>query len=152
MTAVIIGAGPAGLYTAIKCKENGLDVLVLDPRAGEYTRPGFLQNRVFQKMNLDLNGKLGVADGKPLHIKDLERKLYKKATDLGITIKKHEFMGLYADAQSPGILVEADGVVRRIPTEYVFDCTGRKRAVVDEVNRLDPDSPMQQTTIKRIFS
>lgn len=33
---VIIGAGPAGLSAAIQCKENGLDVIVLD----EFPKPG----------------------------------------------------------------------------------------------------------------
>jgi flavin-dependent dehydrogenase len=40
---VVIGAGPAGLYTAIKLRKAGvLDVVVCDPREGHYTRPGHL--------------------------------------------------------------------------------------------------------------
>ena len=37
----IIGAGPAGLYAALKAKQAGLDhVTILDIREGHYTRPG----------------------------------------------------------------------------------------------------------------
>ena len=37
---VIIGAGPAGLYAAIKLRLAGIrDLVIYDPRAGNYTRP-----------------------------------------------------------------------------------------------------------------
>ncbi|MFT4059555.1 MAG: NAD(P)-binding protein [Legionella sp.] len=38
MKKVIIGAGPSGLYTAIKLKKEGIhDIIIYDPRAGNYT-------------------------------------------------------------------------------------------------------------------
>ena len=45
---VIVGGGPAGLYTAIGLKKAGVgDVTIIDPRLGLYTRPGHLDRSVF---------------------------------------------------------------------------------------------------------
>lgn len=48
---VIIGAGLGGLYTAHRLINKGIspkDILVIDPRAGRYTRPGHLHKQEFQ--------------------------------------------------------------------------------------------------------
>ncbi len=75
MKKVIIGAGPAGLYTAIKLRKAGVkDVVVYDPRAGDYTRPGHLNRNVFSRAQDGLGFNFWSGD-KVGHIKDLERAL-----------------------------------------------------------------------------
>ena len=52
----IIGVGPAGLFTAIKLKKEGVDdLIVLDPRAGVYTRPGHLNINVFRSAEIGID-------------------------------------------------------------------------------------------------
>ena len=88
MKKVIIGAGPAGLYTAIKLRKAGVkDVVVYDPRAGDYTRPGHLNRNVFARAQDGLGFDFWSGD-KVGHIKDLERALYKEAQRLGIRLNR----------------------------------------------------------------
>ena len=150
MKKVIIGAGPAGLYTAIKLHREGLrDIVVYDPRAGHYTRPGHLNRNVFRNAETGLNFDFWPGD-KAGHIKDLERALYKEATRLGIKIENKRFLRLHEDAKRPGVVVGKDGMEELVEADYVFDCTGNRREVVSAVNHMIPDSPLKLTTITEL--
>lgn len=144
MRKVIIGAGPSGLYAAIKLRKSGIrDVVVYDPREGNYTRPGHLNQNVFtraqQGLDLDFWPK-----GERGHISDLEQSLYKEAKKLGIKIENKRFVRLHDDATKPGVVVAGtDGQEEIVEADYVFDCTGTRRAVVTAVNERIPDSPLQ---------
>ncbi|MBL7525108.1 hypothetical protein [Legionella bononiensis] len=150
MKKVIIGAGPAGLYTAIKLYKEGVrDLVVYDPRAGHYTRPGHLNRNVFKNAESGLKFDFWPGD-KAGHIKDLEKALYKEATRLGIKIENKRFLRLHEDAKRPGVVVDNDGMEELVEANYVFDCTGNRREVVAAVNHLIPDSPLKLTTITEL--
>jgi hypothetical protein len=149
MSNIIIGAGPAGLYAAIKLHQAGLrNITIYDPRAGTYTRPGHLNTDAYLKVKSAVPHAL-FSSSRTYHIKDLERELYKEAQRLGICIKKDVFVRLHQDPRSPGVVVfnqkkNKDDI---IPADYVFDATGTKRAVVTSVNKLDSASPLTLSPI-----
>ncbi len=141
---VVIGAGPAGLYFVNKLLKAGVstdDIAMYDPREGTYTRPGQLSMVVFSKIEQGLGEVLW--SGHDAHIKDVERKLYEKAKMAGVKIEKKRFVRLQQDVAQPGIIV-ADGEDKEefIVADYVFDCSGQARVVIQAVNRLCPDSPL----------
>ena len=156
---VICGGGPIGLYLAIRLKQMGVkNIVVYDPRTGDYTRPGHLNTSVFftaergLKMSFWDYSKIG-------HIKDLEKKLYKEAVKLNIDIEKKSFIGFINTPGKKGIVVkDLDGVQTEVECNIAFDCTGSRRDVVNAINLLQPDSftlkPIIQDTdifIKRHF-
>ena len=147
---VIVGAGPAGLYTAIKLAKAGVtDLVVVDPRAGSYTRPGHLKRNAFMKAEVGIGSYFWRGDSG--HIKDLERNLYKKAQDLGIRIEQKSFVGFQSDTVAPSVVVtNKEGVEEHLSADYVFDCTGSKRTVVHSVNSATPDSPLKLTTMTEL--
>ena len=147
---VIVGAGPAGLYTAIKFAKAGVtDLVVVDPRAGSYTRPGHLKRNAFMKAEVGIGSYFWGRDSG--HIKDLERNLYKKAQDLGIRIEQKSFVRFQSDTAAPSVVVtNTEGVEEHLSADYVFDCTGSKRTVVHSVNSAVPDSPLKLTTITEL--
>lgn len=140
---VIIGAGPAGLYTAIKFWQAGVrELVVFDPRAGVYTRPGHLDKKVIDKIETNLG--LSFHRNPTEHIKDAERHLYTEAQRLGINIQQKTFLSLHKEMGNSGIVVEnRDGSQEFIKTNYVFDCTGSKRVVVHQANSQLDDSSLK---------
>jgi len=143
---IIIGAGPAGLYTAIKLKKEGVDdLIVLDPRAGDYTRPGHLNINVFRSAEIGIDESFWPGD-KVGHIKDLERHLYTIALRLGIKIEKKRFIEIKpkdASSQAQIIVADAEGKEELIDCEYVFDCTGSRRVVINAVNDISASKPFK---------
>ena len=151
--AVIIGAGPAGLYAAIKLKKAGVNhVVVYDPRADNYTRPGYLGDITFKKAEAGIEKNFWFEEGvhKTGHIKDYERKLYEEAIQLGIKIEQKSFVRFHEDENAPGVVITDGTKTETVIDDYVFDCTGSKRVLVEEVNRIDPDSPMQITEFVKL--
>lgn len=149
MTKVIIGAGPAGLYTAIKLRKAGItDIIVFDPRAGNYTRPGHLNGQVFIEVGHSFNLHLWRIN-KRYHIKDLERVLYDEALKLGIKIENKRFLRLHQNEKQPGVFVD-NGVEEFIAADFVFDCTGTRREVIKAVNSIIPESPLKLTTFTKL--
>jgi tetratricopeptide (TPR) repeat protein len=144
---VIIGAGPAGLYTAIKFWQAGVrEFVVFDPRAGGYTRPGHLDKKIIDKIEINLG--LSVHRKPTEHIKDAERHLYAETQRLGINIQQKTFASLHKEMGNSGIIVEnRDGSQEFIKTDYVFDCTGSKRAVVHQANRQLDDCSLKISQI-----
>lgn len=142
---VIIGAGPAGLYAAIRLRQCGVKkLLVIDPRADTYTRAGFLRPAVSSHAEYFT----GFLFAPFRHIKDFERQFYQQALAFGITIVNHAFVRLYQDATHPGVIVkDMNGDEQKIEADYVLDCTGSKRKVVSNVNQLLDNSPLQTEEI-----
>lgn len=146
MRKLIIGAGPAGLCAAIELRRAGVNVIVLDPRADNYERPGHVSPSSFWAIQEMLGLKFWPQDTRG-HIKDLERKLYQEAQKLGITIEKKRFLRLHEHTMHRGVVVANEkGEEEIIEADYVFDCTGSRRAVIKSVNQIAPDSPLKLTT------
>lgn len=140
MINAIVGAGPTGLYSALVFAKAGKKGLVIfDPRAGEYTRPGHLHEHVLTKAEEGIAQKLGISG--LTHIKDFERKLYAMVLALGVRIEKKKFVRMQGSEQAPGIIVvDNEGVEEYIRADYVYDCTGSQRQVVHAVNALYPQA------------
>lgn len=101
---IIIGAGPSGLYTAIQLKKAGVeDVIVYDPRAGEYVRPGHINSTVLERAERGVGVKFNFPTDKTAHIKDVERLLWKHALSLGIPVEQKTFVGFNLDPK--GVIV-----------------------------------------------
>lgn len=157
MFNVIIGAGPAGLYAAIQFHRAGLrNIIIYDPRAGVYTRPGHISAQTFYEATKAISNTFKTNSSifellsqtrpiKTYHIKDLERTLYKTVQQLGIRIEKKSFLRLHQDNNAPGVIVlnNESGLEETVPADYVFDCTGSKRMVVSSVNCIVPSSPFK---------
>ncbi|MDI1351831.1 MAG: NAD(P)-binding protein [bacterium] len=146
---VIIGAGPSGLYTAIKLKKAGIkDVVIFDPRAGHYYRPGHLNQNAFYHAENELSFKFW--SPKAGHIKDFERALFKEAQRLNITIETKRFVRLHQDKISPGVVVQHNDMEEFIAADFVFDCTGNARRVVTAVNSVCPASTFRTVNITEL--
>lgn len=153
---VIVGGGPNGLYLAIKLYQAGVkDILVVDPRAGHYTRPGHIIGEAFEHAE-DSLGVLFSDSDEPIsfgHIKDIERVLYSHAVSLGIDICAQKFVGLRKGSQKrlPCVILEEAGKTNLVPVEYLFDCSGTKRVVINAVNDLmSPASPFRVTPMTEV--
>lgn len=86
---VIIGGGPIGLYLAYKLhKAKVKNIIIFDPRTGEYVRPGHVNLENFIKLERAL-GKTEFST-RFGHIKDFERALYKELLDLRIPAEKKQ--------------------------------------------------------------
>ena len=89
MRIVITGAGPIGLYLAIMLKRmtqgTANEIVVLDKRAGSYTRPGIVAKQAVEAIEKGLDLKIsGISSandtGEAIFIRDLEKALFKIAT------------------------------------------------------------------------
>lgn len=131
---VFVGASIAGLSGAIELKKRGLNPTVIDPRAGNYTRPGTIDLPIFDKLQEDV-----APDGKTItasssrHIKDAERELFRISQEMGINVQRKKFDYFNRD----GSLQVTDSETQKketIPCDLVFDATGSRRSVIAEVN------------------
>lgn len=156
---VIIGAGPIGLYLAIQLKKAGVkNVVIYDPRAAEYSRPGHLNGSILNELSskLNLSESSYIWNKKQIdlsetnhHIKDIERLLYVEAKKMSIKIEKKKF-SRFNEIHSPkGIFVmNANQEEEFIACDYAFDCTGSKRELIHKVNEINKEKPF---TIQPIF-
>ncbi|WP_131783785.1 hypothetical protein [Legionella gresilensis] len=148
MKKVVIGGSSAGLYTAIKLWKKGIrNLVVFDPREGNYTRPGHLNASAFEVAKEGLKNDFW-PDNTVGHIRDLEKILYREAKRLGIPIEKKRFVRMHKDPKKPGVVMQNEvGSEEIIETDYVFECTGAKREVIKAVNKETSDSPFQLDSI-----
>jgi hypothetical protein len=137
---VVVGGGIIGLYAGIRLKQSGVfDITVVDPRLGIYTRPGSINNTTtFFVVQVRAKSKREYTRGYQAHLKDVERNLYQDALDLGIHLIQEEFV-TFSNRNIQ--LKDQKGNIREIPCDLAFDCTGSKRAVIKEVNRLHEAKP-----------
>ena len=154
---IIIGAGPIGLYTAIKLKQQGVKkIQIFDPHANAYTRPGRLDADVFRHAEFGL-GKAFWSQQSSGHIKELERHLYAIACDMNVAIEQKRFVRFHHDDKTPGVVVtNAEGHEFIVSAPYVLDCTGSKRVLVHHINSLLPTphftlTPATETPLKHHF-
>lgn len=146
MEIAVIGAGPIGLYLAIRLKQLGLSVRVFDARANEYSRPGHLNSEVFEKVGQGL-GKQFWRLGQFGHIKDLERGLYQLAIEYQIPIIKHNFSHFEKNQKTKGFYIKKEEEYEFVACDYLFDCTGGKRKVLYAVNEMDKTTPFMTKEI-----
>ncbi|MFT4059556.1 MAG: hypothetical protein QM652_08420 [Legionella sp.] len=74
--------------------------------------------------------------------------LYREAKKLGISIENKRFVRMHEDSKAPGIIVANNlNEEEIIQADYVFDCTGARREVVNAMNNVVPNSPLQLTLI-----
>lgn len=157
---IIIGAGPAGLYTALALVKAGVEaknIVIYDPRANHYTRPGECLGKTFRnaqhRFNLQYDECIfqkrvpsraarleGARTVEYAHISDFEKTLYAKAVELGISIEKKYFISI----ENHGVTVKnSEGIHELILGDYVFDCSGPYRQVVNAVNKVCPNQPFR---------
>ncbi len=147
---IIVGAGPMALYLAIRLRQEGIkasDILIIDPRAGEYYRPGHINADIFQKMASLLiahgAGSLNLAGLRPsnaMHIKEMERGLYEiLKRDYGVDVSKKRFISLTGHQKQltvEDVASKAQGETETLSAQHVFDVTGVRRAVCHSVNQV----------------
>ena len=137
---VIFGAGINGLYLALKLIEQGVSldqVIVFDPRQGTYLRPGHIDLRSLSRIVLK-SGPLFIEDiSRYYHIKDVERALYALAIENQIQMESKSFLCFNDATNAIGVMVgAAEGIEELIECEYVYDCTGEKREIIQTVNAI----------------
>lgn len=145
---VIAGAGPIGLFAACGLKKAGVkDIIVLDPRANCYTRPGVIGSDAFQIAIKLLNEKYNNLPYRLIdnHIKDFERQLYKLAQKLEIPVEKSTFQNFDNHRVN---FIDIEGKINSIPCDLFIDATGPKRAGVHAVNQQDSHIPFNIKNIR----
>lgn len=90
---VIVGGGPTGLFLAIKLKQAGLNVSIVEPRT-DYVRSGDYRPEVFKEISALLG--IPITPSSSFHIKDIERQLLEIARKLEIPIIHKRFVGFTA--------------------------------------------------------
>lgn len=125
---IIVGDGPAALVLAIRLKQKGLDVTLIGPRLGEYTRSGDYVENVFSDISEAIKP-LAITTTENRHIKDIEKQLHQHAEALGIRFIKSKFTKFSTNHH----LILSDGT--SIHADVVFDCTGTKREVINDFNQ-----------------
>lgn len=139
---VIVGAGPIGLALAYELHGKGIrNIVLIDPRAGVYTRPGHIHASLFLQLKERLKDCKGFWDNLQFHIKSFERILFKEVEKLkGITIERKQFIDFDKD-QKGIVVIDKEENQETIRCEYVFDCTGSKRELIHKANAFI-DSPL----------
>ena len=148
---VITGAGPIGLYLAIRFKQiitdNKLDakVTVIDPRVGEYGRPGVVANMALKLLSENIGRPIsavreGDDTGTSMFIQDLELALYKIAKELKVNFVRAGFDDFTKKSLS---IKDAESRVSSIPCDIAIDCSGPKRALVKKFNEKNPEQPFE---------
>lgn len=148
----IVGAGPIGLYLAYQLKKAGIqDIVVYDPRANEYTRPGHIGPSVLEKLEKKLNLPLDAyqwgektiqLEDSAIHIKDIERILLIETKKLKIPIEKKSFIRFHTENTQKSIVVlNSNHQEETVECDFVFDCTGSNRAVIHKVNQMITPAP-----------
>ena len=138
---VIIGAGPGGLYTAARLIKNNAvekdNITIIDPRAGEYTRPGHLFSLIFKSVG-KMTGVSMESVSSACHIKELERFLHTSLKTQGLSFVKETFVGIHGatDNQPKGAVTKKENGKESIyEADYIFDCSGTTGQVAQAVNR-----------------
>lgn len=134
-SVVIVGCGPIGIYTAIKLKELGISVKVIDPRIGQFVRPGAIVSSTYNGMfgsisDFEMPGHLQGQDH--IHIKEIEKALYQHATKMGIEFEAKKFDGFDEDGSMK--VVNQNGERGNYKCDTVIDATGGARRVIAAVN------------------
>lgn len=137
---IIIGAGIGGLYTAnalIKNKIHPQNILIIDPRAGSYTRPGHIAEPAFYRVYNDFDLRIIFSEAK--HIKELERGMYAYLCSLNVRFVRETFIDLRPQCENQENLLitqQEDGTIKHYASvSYVFDCSGTQAQVSKAVNR-----------------
>jgi len=146
----VIGGGPIGLYLAIRLAQLGIYVKVIDHRAGVYTRPGQVSVMTFieisRRINYDLFFNISTDDKDANnHLKELERELYNFAISLKIPIIRKKFHG-FKDANNI-ILIDRDHNLTIESCDFIFDATGSKRVIVNQINHEETLSKFQISSV-----
>lgn len=132
----IVGAGPVGLYAALKLIKSGVnpkEITIIDPRHGNYTRPGHLNTRIFNEAYQGL----GMPQTRRTvgHICELEDILYQLLQKTSVNFVRQKFESIKVktnEDKTKGIILDNDQV---ISANYVFDCSGALRVVVNDINK-----------------
>lgn len=139
---VIVGGGPIGLYWAArlaKMKERfklPINIVVIDPRAGDYRRERIVSNEAIKTISSQLSIDIPSAKGIPggaMYIRDLEKELYKYCKGKGVQFKKGTFSELSSNSVT---YKDRNEDTHTIPCDMVIDCSGTNRMVLKETNRL----------------
>ncbi len=145
---VILGAGPGGLFLAHQLYQKQINnILLIDPRAGEYVRPGHVHGEDFDKLiailgTEEFSKKFG-------HIKEFERILFEKITSLGIEIQNKRFVRFNEFGDKKSIIIsDSNAIEEVIECDYIFDCTGSYRVLLNEINHLISPPPFTIKAIK----
>lgn len=141
---VIVGAGPIGLFLAIRLTQIKaqyglrLDITVVDPRADNYERPGIVAQKALELLSELIGRPVQVAregddTGTSMFIQDLEKSLYRIAKEMGIRIIQSKFEDIEPGAKS--IRVSPSEMPEdTIPCDLLLDCSGPRREVVTKLN------------------
>lgn len=146
---VIVGAASTGCSLALALVNHGIqpeNILLIDERAGTYLRPGMIAKQSISSFVEQLGLPLRDYSWKEsMSIKDLDRMLYQLVIDKNIHIENKAFLRMHADSEQPGVIIGhrklqndfqtqiGESEEERIVCQYVFDCTGTKRAVLTDM-------------------
>lgn len=137
---VVIGDGPIALAVAIALKNQGIDVCIVGPRLGHYTRSGDFRDDVVTKEINRLIDPHKIEDTPSLHLKDIERQLYNIVLQLDILPIPKEFSG-YIDNKTIEIRdKENHNNKTTLSADLVFDCSGTARACLNKINEARKDT------------